>query len=67
MEEVLRTADPVRVSWAIESLADNGIEVVTRDSNYLIIEGGDVVIPCRVLNASGGASRIKTYDPLKQP
>jgi hypothetical protein len=71
LEEVLRTADPVRVSWAIAILADNGIEAVTADFNSHTMEGGGVAIPRRVLAPSEDASRarwiLEKNDPLGQP
>ena len=71
MEEVLRTNDPVRASWAVALLADNGIEAVFADINAHVLEGGGVAIPRRVLAPTEDASRarwiIETNDPLKQP
>ena len=69
MEEVLRTTDPVRASWAIAVLADAGIEAVLADLNAHIIEGGGLAIPRRVLAPTEDASRarwvISTSDPLR--
>lgn len=71
MEEVLRTSDPVRASWAISILADAGIAAVMADLNAHILEGGGVAIPRRVLAPSEDASRarwiIEKNDPLAQP
>ena len=68
MEEVLRTADPVRASWAIATLADAGIDAVLADLNAHVLEGGGVAIPRRVLAPSEDASRarwiLETHDPL---
>ena len=68
MEEVLRTNDPVRASWAIATLADAGIEAVLADLNAHVLEGGGVAIPRRVLTASEDASRarwvLETQDPI---
>lgn len=71
MEEVLRTNDPVRASWAVAILADAGIEAVVVDVNAHVLEGGGVAIPRRVLAPSEDASRarwiISTADPLARP
>ena len=68
MEEVLRTNDPVRASWAIATLADAGIEAVLADLNAHVLEGGGVAIPRRVLTAAEDASRarwvLETQDPI---
>ena len=70
MEEVLRTQDPVRASWAVALLADAGIEAVIVDVNAHILEGGGVAIPRRVLAPTEDASRarwlLETHDPLTQ-
>ena len=69
MQEVLRTGDPVRASWAIATLADAGIEAVLADLNTHMLEGSCVAIPRRVLTASEDASRarwiLETNDPMK--
>ena len=68
MEEVLRTGDPVRASWAVAILADAGIAAFIVDVHAHIMEGGGVAIPRRVLTASEDASRarwiLKTEGPL---
>ena len=69
MQEVLRTGDPVRASWAIATLADAGIEAVLADLNTHMLEGSGVAIPRRVLTTSEDASRarwiLETNDPMK--
>lgn len=69
MEEVLRTGDPVRASWAIATLADAGIKAVLADLNAHILEGGGVAIPRRVLAPTEDASRarwvLEKADPLR--
>lgn len=71
MEEVLRTNDPVRASWAVATLQDAGIDAVLADLNAHVLEGGGVAIPRRVLTASEDASRARwvlaAYDPLTRP
>ena len=68
---MLRTADPVRASWAIAVLADAGIEAVLADLNAHILEGAGVAIPRRVLAPTEHASRarwiLETQDPLAAP
>jgi len=71
VEEVLRTSDPVRASWALAVLNDAGIRAVLADLNAHVLEGGGVAIPRRVLAPSEDASRarwiIETQDPLRRP
>ncbi len=71
MEEVLRTNDPVRASWALAVLAEAGIEAVLADLNAHILEGGGVAIPRRVLAPTEDADRARRLlaaaDPLARP
>jgi len=69
MQEVLRTGDPVRASWAIATLADAGIKGVLADLNTHMLEGTGIAIPRRVLTTSEDASRarwvLESNDPMK--
>lgn len=51
MRELLRTNDPVRLSWAIARLADAGIESLVFDEHTSIVEGSIGAIPRRLMVA----------------
>ena len=38
MKELLRTNDPVEISWIVALLADAGIEVVVFDAHASVVE-----------------------------
>jgi SAM-dependent methyltransferase len=49
MKELLRTTDPVRISWLTALLADQEIEAFVLDSHTSILEGSASAIPRRLL------------------
>ena len=49
MKELLRTNDPVRLSWIQALLAGSGIEVIILDAHTSIIEGSIGAIPRRLM------------------
>jgi hypothetical protein len=49
MTELLRTTDPVRLSWLVALLADAGIEAIVLDSHTSILEGSIGAIPRRLM------------------
>jgi hypothetical protein len=49
MREILRSTDPVRLSWLTVILADAGIEVVQFDTHTSILEGSIGAIPRRLM------------------
>lgn len=49
MRELLRTTDPVRLSWLTALLADAGIEAVVLDTHTSILEGSIGAIPRRLM------------------
>ncbi|WP_207459359.1 DUF2007 domain-containing protein [Azospirillum sp. SYSU D00513] len=51
MREILRSNDPVRLSWLTALLADAGIEVVVFDTHTSILEGSIGAIPRRLMVA----------------
>ena len=66
MIELLRTNDPVLISWLTAILAEAGIEIIVFDAHTSILEGSANAIPrrlavssddydraCRVLEESG--------------
>lgn len=48
MKELLRTNDPVKLSWLLALLADAGIEPLILDVHTSIIEGSIGAIPRRL-------------------
>ena len=60
MRELLRTNDPVTLSWLQALLAEAGIECVVLDSHTSIIEGSIGAIPRRVMVQDGDYLRART-------
>jgi hypothetical protein len=48
MQELLRTADPIRLSWAIAVLKDEGIESFVLDTHISSVEGSIGAFPRRL-------------------
>ena len=59
MKELLRSNDPVRLSWAEALLAAAGIESVIADRHTSIIEGSIGAIPRRILVADEDLARAR--------
>jgi hypothetical protein len=51
MKELLRTNDPVRLSWAIARLAEAGIESLVFDQHASVVEGSIGAIQRRLMVA----------------
>jgi hypothetical protein len=49
MQEILRTNDPILISYVRSLLMDAGIESVEFDSHIANLEGGVSAIPCRLM------------------
>jgi hypothetical protein len=49
VKELLRTNDPVKISWITALLADCGIEALVMDANTSIVEGSIGAIPRRIM------------------
>lgn len=49
MLELMRTNDPVRLSWALAILAADDIESVVLDTHTSIVEGSIDVLPRRLM------------------
>lgn len=49
MEELLRTNDPVLISYAVSLLDDAGIDHAVFDTNTSIIEGSLGILPRRLM------------------
>lgn len=59
MVELLRSNDPVRLSWVTALLADADIEVVVFDTHTSIIEGSIGALPRRLMVLDGDLSRAR--------
>ena len=49
MKELLRTNDPVKISWVTALLSDSGIEALVLESHTSIVEGSIGAIPRRIM------------------
>lgn len=52
MKELLRTNNPVRISWLMALLADAEIEAVVWDTHMSVLEGSASAIPRRLMVAN---------------
>jgi hypothetical protein len=59
VKELLRTNDPVRLSWLQALLGGAGIETVILDTNASIIEGSIMAIERRLMVAEGNFVRAR--------
>ena len=59
MVELLRSNDPVRLSWVTALLADANIDVVVFDTHTSIIEGSIGALPRRLMVLDGDLSRAR--------
>ncbi len=59
MIEVLRSNDPVRLSWARAMLAGAGIETIVLDEQTSAVEGSIGAIPRRLVVREEDASRAR--------
>ncbi len=49
MKEIVRTNDPVVISWMISVLAEQGIEAIVLDAHTSVLEGTAGAIPRRLM------------------
>ncbi|MFN0041733.1 MAG: DUF2007 domain-containing protein [Alphaproteobacteria bacterium] len=59
MRELLRTTDPVTISWAVAMLAAEDIEAFVFDRHTSLIEGSVAAIAQRVMVADEEYSRAR--------
>ncbi len=59
MVELLRSNDPVKLSWVTALLADAQIEAVVFDTHTSIIEGSIGALPRRLMVLDGDLSRAR--------
>jgi hypothetical protein len=59
LKELLRTNDPIRLSWLIALLAGEGIEATVLDMHTSIVEGSIGAIPRRLMVRAADAARAQ--------
>ena len=59
MVELLRTNNPVLISWVTALMADSGIEVFVLDTHTSILEGSALAIPRRIMVADDDIERAR--------
>ncbi len=59
MRELLRTNNPVRISWLTALLADAKIEAVVLDTHMSVLEGSASAIPRRLMVANDDYLRAR--------
>jgi len=66
MKELLRTNDPVRLSWLRALLKDSGVDSLVFDDHTSLVEGSISAIPRRLMVAERDYSRacalLATFD-----
>lgn len=59
MIELLRTNDPVLLSWLTVALSREGIDAVVLDTHTSVLEGSAAAIPRRVMVADDDLARAR--------
>lgn len=59
MVELLRTNNPVLISWITALMADSGIEIVVLDTHTSVLEGSALAIPRRIMVADEDFERAR--------
>jgi hypothetical protein len=59
MKELLRTNNPVRLSWVQALLNDSGIDSLVLDHHTSLVEGNIGAIPRRLMVADGDFTRAR--------
>jgi len=59
MKELLRTNDPVRLSWLQALLRDQGIETVILDTHTAVLEGSAAAIRRRLMVCDDDVARAR--------
>ncbi len=60
MKELLRSNDPVLLSFVSALLKEAGIEFIVLDTNMSVMEGSIGILPQRVLVEEGAVDRART-------
>lgn len=72
MKELLRTTDPVRLSWLTALLADGGIDSLVFDQHASILQGSSFAIQRRLMVDDADYERarrllVESGEPLPDP
>jgi len=59
VRELLRTNDPIRLSWLVALLASEGIESIILDTHTSLVEGSIGAIPRRLMVNDADAERAQ--------
>ncbi len=59
MKLLLRTTDPVKLSWLVALLRDQGVEAVVLDTHTSVIEGSIPAIPRRLMVPAEALERAR--------
>ena len=59
MKELLRTNNPVRLSWLQALLSNSGIDSLVLDHHTSLVEGNIGAIPRRLMVADGDLARAR--------
>jgi hypothetical protein len=59
MRELLRSTDPVLISFVMSMLASDGIDAVVLDMHTSILEGSIAAIPRRIMVKEGDDARAR--------
>lgn len=59
MRELLRSTDPVLISFVVSTLASEGIDAVVLDMHTSILEGSIAAIPRRIMVKEGDDARAR--------
>ncbi len=59
MKLILKTSDPVKISWVCALLRDAHIDPVVLDTNMSILEGSIGVLPRRIMVADDDLSQAR--------
>ncbi len=59
MIELLRTNDPVLISWVVSYLGDSGIRATVLDTHVSIVEGSIGAIPRRLVVSDDDAAQAR--------
>ena len=66
MVELLRTNNPVLISWLTALMADNGIETIVLDTHTSILGGSAIAIPRRIMVADDDIDRARRIHAEQQ-
>jgi hypothetical protein len=67
MQELLRTNDPVLLSWAIDLLEAEGIDTLVLDAHTSVLEGSIGILPRRLMVHPDDLSRARYLVETSHP